>query len=129
MTPSVLDAQATALCLPYVPLVEQLRAVLADPQVRVPQRMVQVLPGGGSLFLMPAFDAQVAITKLITYTPGNAGTPRPTIQGDVAVFDVASGERRLLLDGPALTARRTAAVSLLAAQLLAPNTRGPLLVV
>ncbi len=129
MTPSVLDARATARCLPYGPLVEQLRAVLADPQVRVPQRMVQLLPGGGSLFLMPAFDAHVAITKLITYTPGNAGTPRPTIQGDVAVFDVASGERRLILDGPAVTARRTAAVSLLAAQLLAPNTQGPLLVV
>ncbi|MES2936318.1 MAG: delta(1)-pyrroline-2-carboxylate reductase family protein [Pseudomonadota bacterium] len=129
MTPSVLDAQATTRSLPYAPLVEQLRAVLADPAVRVPQRMVQVLPGGGALFLMPGFDAQLAITKLLTYTPGNAGTARPTIQGDVAVYDIASGERRLILDGPAVTARRTAAVSLLAAQLLAPNRDGPLLVV
>jgi 1-piperideine-2-carboxylate/1-pyrroline-2-carboxylate reductase [NAD(P)H] len=45
------------------------------------------------------------------------------------VFDVATGRRRLMLDGPTVTARRTAAVSLLAAQKLAPNTRGPMLVV
>ena len=53
----------------------------------------------------------------------------PTIQGDVVVFDVATGERKLILDGPTVTARRTAAVSLLAAQTLAPNTDGPLLIV
>jgi ornithine cyclodeaminase len=129
MTPSVLDAHATAQLLPYPELVEQLRAVLADDTVQVPQRAVHVLPGGGALFLMPAFDARTAITKLITYTPANAGTARPAIQGDVAVFDVPTGERRLLLHGPAVTARRTAAVSLLAAQLLAPNRAGPLLVV
>jgi 1-piperideine-2-carboxylate/1-pyrroline-2-carboxylate reductase [NAD(P)H] len=69
--------------------------------------------------------ARVAITKLITFTPANAGTGRATIQGDVVVFDVATGERRLILHGPTVTARRTAAVSLLAAQRLAPNLTGP----
>ena len=49
--------------------------------------------------------------------------------GDIEVFDVATGERLLVLDGPTVTARRTAAVSLLAAQCLAPNPDGPLLVV
>lgn len=52
-----------------------------------------------------------------------------TIQGDVVVFDVATGERTLILDGPTVTAYRTAAVSLPAAQLLAPNKQGPLLIV
>jgi 1-piperideine-2-carboxylate/1-pyrroline-2-carboxylate reductase [NAD(P)H] len=126
---TLLDAQATALRLPYVALVEQIREVLADPSAQVPDRLVQALPGGGSLFVMPALDAHIAIAKLITFTPGNAGTHRPTIQGDVVVFDVKSGERRLVLDGPTVTARRTAAVSLLAAQELAPNPQGPLLVV
>jgi len=78
---------------------------------------------------MPALDRRIAITKLISYTPANTGTSRPAIQGDVVVFDIATGERRLVLDGPTVTARRTAAVSLLAAQTLAPNPRGPLLVV
>jgi ornithine cyclodeaminase len=95
----------------------------------VPARLVQPLPGGGSLFVMPALDGNVAITKLITFTPANTGTARPAIQGDVIVFDAATGERALVLDGPTVTARRTAAVSLLAAQCLAPNPKGPLLVV
>ncbi|MBC7603961.1 MAG: NAD(P)-binding domain-containing protein, partial [Ramlibacter sp.] len=119
----------TARLLPYARLAAEIRALLADASVRVPERLVQPLPGGGSLFVMPAHDARIAMTKLITFTPGNAGTGRATIQGDVIVFDIATGERRLILDGPTVTARRTAAVSLLAAQLLAPNTDGPLLIV
>ena len=124
-----LDAAQTAARLPYAALVAQVRAVLADRSVSVPERLVQPLPGGGSLFVMPASDGRIAIAKLITFTPGNAGTPRPAIQGDVVVFDVATGARILVLDGPTVTARRTAAVSLLAAQWLAPNPAGPLLIV
>jgi 1-piperideine-2-carboxylate/1-pyrroline-2-carboxylate reductase [NAD(P)H] len=127
--PFFLDAQATARCLPWAALVRQLAEVLADPAVQVPDRLVQPLPGGGSLFVMPALDASIAITKLITFTPANAGSGRPAIQGDVVVFDTATGERRLVLDGPTVTARRTAAVSLLAAQKLAPQPQGPLLIV
>jgi 1-piperideine-2-carboxylate/1-pyrroline-2-carboxylate reductase [NAD(P)H] len=125
----LLDAPETAARLPYCALVAQLREVLADPCVTVPERLVQPLAGGGSLFVMPATDSRIAIAKLITFTPGNAGTARPAIQGDVVVFDVATGERTLILDGPTVTARRTAAVSLLAAQELAPNPAGPLLIV
>ncbi|WP_395687754.1 delta(1)-pyrroline-2-carboxylate reductase family protein [Caenimonas koreensis] len=119
----------TAQRLPYARLAAEIRTLLADDSVHVPERIVQPLPGGGSLFVMPAHDSRIAMTKLITFTPSNAGSARPTIQGDVVVFDIATGERRLVLDGPTVTARRTAAVSLLAAQLLAPNTEGPLLIV
>lgn len=129
MSPPLLDASATAARLPYPALVHALQAVLRDPAVQVPPRLVQPLPGGGSLFVMPALDGRIAITKLITFTPANAGTARPTIQGDVVVFDTATGERRLVLDGPTVTARRTAAVSLLAAQRLAAQPAGPLLIV
>ncbi|MEO7888008.1 MAG: delta(1)-pyrroline-2-carboxylate reductase family protein [Polaromonas sp.] len=129
MTPIVLDPAQTAARLPYPLLVSELAQLLQDSSVQVPLRVVQRLPGGGSLFVMPALDARTAITKLITFTPGNAAVGLPTIQGDVVVFDVATGRRRLVLDGPTVTARRTAAVSLLAAQRLAPNTRGPMLIV
>lgn len=125
----MLDARQTTRALPPQALVRSLQALLADPAVQVPERLVQPLPGGGSLFVMPALDGRIAITKLITYTPANAGTPRPAIQGDVVVFDVATGARTLVLDGPAVTAQRTAAVSLLAAQRLAPAPDGPLLIV
>ena len=125
----LLDAAATAARLPYPALVREIETLLRDDTVRVPPRLVQPLPAGGSLFVMPAHDARIAMTKLITFTPGNPAHGRPTIQGDVVVFDVETGERRLVLDGPTVTARRTAAVSLLAAQRLAPNPGGPLLVV
>lgn len=127
--PRLLDAPATAQVLPPAALAREIAALLSDPSVQVPERLVQTLPGGGSLFVMPALDGRIAITKLITFTPGNAGTGRPTIQGDVVVFDAQSGERVLVLDGPTVTAQRTAAVSLLAAQRLAPHAGGPLLIV
>lgn len=127
--PSVLDSTQTAAALPWGHLAAEIENLLLDAAVQVPARLVQPLPGGGSLFVMPALDEHVAITKLITFTPANAGTGRATIQGDVVVFDVATGERRLILHGPTVTARRTAAVSLLAAQRLAPNAQGPLLIV
>ena len=108
--------------------------LLTDDIVQVPQRPVQPLAGGGSLFVMPAMDQKVVITKPISFTPANAqkirgGQRRPTIQGDVVKCDIASAERRLILDGPTVTARRTAAVSLLAAQRLACCPQGPLLIV
>lgn len=124
-----LDALQTAVLLPWVDLVDEIVLLLQDGSVRVPPRLVQALGQGASLFVMPAADSRIAITKLITFTPANAGTCRPTIQGDVIVFDIATGQRHLVLDGPTVTARRTAAVSVLAAQRMAHNTLGPLLIV
>ena len=115
--------------MPYVLLAREIEALLQDPSVNVPPRIVQALHGGGSLFVMPAADARVAITKLISFIPTNAGRGLPTIQGDIVVFDVQTGQRIALLDGPIVTARRTAAVSLLAAQKLAPRRDGPMLIV
>ena len=129
MNQLVFSADQTTARLPYDALVREIALLLQDLSVHVPARLVQALPGGGSLFVMPALDKRIAITKLITFTPANAGTARATIQGDVIVFDIASGQRMFILDGPAVTARRTAAVSLLAAQRLAPNPNGTLLIV
>ena len=127
--PCVLDAAATAARLPWLALADEVERLLADPSVRIPPRLVEPLAGGASLFVMPAHDARIAAVKLITFTLQNAGSSRATIQGDLAVFDVATGSRSLLLDGPTVTARRTAAVSLAAARRLAPNPDGPLLIV
>jgi ornithine cyclodeaminase len=132
--PGALDAQATADILPWNALADEIAALLLSLRggshaINVPARIVMPLAQGGSLFCMPATDGQLAMTKLISFTPGNAQTARPTIQGDIVVFDVATGQRQLILDGPTVTARRTAAVSLLAARRLAPNPHGPLLIV
>ena len=126
---AILSPQQTAAALPYGLLAREIEALLQDASVLVPPRIVQALHGGGSLFVMPAADARVAITKLISFIPGNAQRGLPTIQGDIVVFDVQTGQRIALLDGPTVTARRTAAVSLLAAQKLAPRRDGALLIV
>ncbi len=125
----IYNAPRTAARLPYAALAEEITQMLQSGSVQVPERIVQSLAGGASLFVMPATDGRIAITKLISFTPANAAQGRATIQGDVIVFDVSTGERIAILDGTTVTARRTAAVSLLAAQRLAANTAGPLLIV
>ena len=126
---ATLDARQTAERLTWRALVDEIEALLRDDGVRIPERIVMPTAHGAVLFVMPGCDARVAMTKLITFTPTNGGSAMPTIQGDVTVFDVASGTRRLILDGPTVTARRTAAVSALGARWLAPDTAGPMLIV
>ncbi|WP_157271701.1 delta(1)-pyrroline-2-carboxylate reductase family protein [Azohydromonas aeria] len=129
MTAALLNPAETAARLPWSRLADCIEALLRDPSVSVPPRIVQPLAHGGSLFVMPAADARVAITKLITFVAGNAGRGLPAIQGDVVVFDARDGRRLAVLDGPTVTARRTAAVSLLVARRLAPRPQGPMLIV
>jgi 1-piperideine-2-carboxylate/1-pyrroline-2-carboxylate reductase [NAD(P)H] len=124
-----LNGAETAQLLPWNALAKELTALLEDPSVQVPPRIVMPLPSGGSLFCMPASDAEIAITKLITLTPGNVHSELPTIQGEITIFDIATGQRLLTIDDPTVTARRTAAVSLLAAQHFAPALSAPLLII
>jgi ornithine cyclodeaminase len=124
-----LNPQQTADALPYQLLAQEIELLLGDTSVVVPSRLVQRLSDQSSLFVMPASDAKLAITKLITWVADNPSRGLPAIQGEVMVFDVRDGRCLFLLDGPTVTAHRTAAVSLLAAQKLAPNTAGKLLLV
>src|SRR3989338_8465933 len=75
--PGTLDAAATAACLPWDVLATEIAALLRDSTVSVPSRTVLPLPQGGSLFVMPATDSRVAMTKLITLTPPPPPTPPP----------------------------------------------------
>lgn len=91
-----------------------------------PDRLAVPVPGG-VLLCMPAADGAMAVVKTITVHPGNRD--RPVIQGEVTVLDAATGERLGSLDGPTVTARRTAAVTLLAARRLAKEPGGPLVII
>lgn len=129
MNAMIFNAQDTAAALPYQPLADCIKELLQDASVMVPPRLVQPLFSGGSLFVMPASDQRLTITKLITFVADNPARHLPAIQGDVLVFDAVNGKRLCMLDGPTVTARRTAAVSLLAAQLLAHKPNGKMLIV
>jgi ornithine cyclodeaminase len=51
------------------------------------------------------------------------------VQAEVLVMDAATGKRLAIMNGEVVTGRRTSALSLLAAQRLALNPAGPLLVI
>lgn len=132
----ILDAAYTARALPWGPLTTALAATLSDEaagHVQAPDRWVLPVAPGTSWFLMPAWLApaagDLAAIKLITYAAANAQRGLPAILGDVLVMRASTGERLALLDGPTVTARRTAAVSLLAVQHLAAQPSGPLLII
>ena len=61
-----LNPQQTADALPYPLLAQEIERLLGDSSVVVPPRLVQRLSDQSSLFVMPASDAKLAITKLIT---------------------------------------------------------------
>jgi ornithine cyclodeaminase len=127
-----LDAATTAARLPYAALADAIAQVLRDARAgraQAPARLVMPVAGAGSLLLMPASNADIAITKMITVHPHNPANGLPAIHGEVVVMDARTGQRRLMLDGSTVTARRTAAVTLLAARLLAPEPAGDLLLV
>lgn len=127
-----LTAEETHDLLPYPALADYLLSMLADKKAGTayaPERVAMPLARGGTLLLMPATDGQFAVTKLVTVHPGNASAGLPSVQADVLVMDAATGKRLAMLDGGAVTARRTAALSLLAARLLAPRSSGSLLMV
>jgi 1-piperideine-2-carboxylate/1-pyrroline-2-carboxylate reductase [NAD(P)H] len=128
----ILDASQTAARLPYLELADSIREVAlteSSSGLQAPPRLVLPLSEGGVLLVMPASDREISITKLVTVHPENPGRGLPTIQGEVVVMNAKTGERLGLLDGSVVTARRTAALSMLAARELAPHQRGPLLVV
>lgn len=128
----ILDAQQTAARLGYADLADSIREIMIhrrDSGLDAPPRLTSGLPEGGTLLVMPATDEAIAITKLATVHPENAHHDLPTIQGEVIVMEAGTGTRLGLLEGSTVTARRTAALSLLAAQTLATEPEGPLLVV
>lgn len=90
------------------------------------------VPGGpdATLLLMPAWQAGRHIgVKVVTVFPGNAEKSLPSVMGAYFLIDARSGQPLALMDGPALTARRTAAASALAANYLARPDASRLLMV
>lgn len=122
----ILDANATLRALETAALVDALHAMLlrrSGGRTQAPDRLALALPGG-ALLVMPATDGEFAATKLVTVHADNPARGLPSLQGEVVLMRADTGERVLMLDGPSVTARRTAALSLLAMRLLAPHCAG-----
>ena len=68
---------------------------------------------------MPALGDGHALLKWVTSFPGNPARGLPTVTGLVLLSDAATGRLLALLDAAAVTALRTAAAGVLAAETLA----------
>ncbi|HYJ61870.1 MAG TPA: ornithine cyclodeaminase family protein, partial [Actinomycetota bacterium] len=83
----------------------------------------------GQLLIMPAAGEQGVGVKLVTLTSGNLDRGLPFVQGMYVLFDAATQTPEAVIDGTALTALRTGAVSGLATRWLARPDAAHLLVV
>lgn len=119
-----LDHAQTLAALPVEPLCREVNEVLAAVRAGAafcPVRTATPLPGGAVLLAMSAADAAFAVVKTVTVHPANPSTGLPAVQAHVSVVSAATGERLAELDGEAVTAARTAAVSLVALRHARPN--------
>ncbi|MFM0003318.1 delta(1)-pyrroline-2-carboxylate reductase family protein [Paraburkholderia dipogonis] len=124
-TTQTFDAAATTRLIPYAALVGALkRATIDYAQQRIasPERLVVPLNEDGIMLSMPATASDLAIHKLVNVCPGNGARGLPTIHGKVMAFDADSGETLFILDGPTVTGRRTAAISMLGVDTFAAGT-------
>ena len=124
----VYSADAVHRALPWRPLVEALSGAFAMG-AEVPVRHAHALDAQDTLLLMPAWNPSVLGTKIVTVMPRHAGTRVGTVQAIYVLLDRSTGEPLALLDGEALTLRRTAASSALAARHLARADAASLLIV
>ncbi|SAK49692.1 ornithine cyclodeaminase [Caballeronia catudaia] len=114
------DEARTARLVPYDRLVDTLAATMLDyaaGRIVSPERMVVPIEGGVMLS-MPASAPDLAMHKLVNVCARNGALGLPTIHGQVTAYDAVTGVPQFMLDGPTVTGRRTASVSMLAIRAL-----------
>jgi ornithine cyclodeaminase/alanine dehydrogenase-like protein (mu-crystallin family) len=110
--------------LPFSKAVELAREAyvkLANREAVNPERILLTVPGGASMFFMPAHvsgQATVSI-KIARVNPDNPGRSLPTVMSDILVYDSRSGVLLAEIPGESFTAIRTAASSAVATDVLA----------
>ncbi len=76
--------------------------------------------GVDTFLLMPCITDEYWVTKLVSFCPGNRSAGRPSIYGTVVLNDTKTGEPLAVMDGSAITAMRTAAVTAVGVRHLSP---------
>ena len=93
-----------------------------------PKVYVPAYPAG-DFRAMPAHGGGFALLKWISSFPGNPSRGLPTVMGTVLLSDASSGKLLALLDAASLTALRTGAAAVLAAETLGRPDPGTVSVV
>nr|WP_145546703.1 ornithine cyclodeaminase family protein [Variovorax boronicumulans] len=123
-----IDAGAVHAALPFPHLIATLRQAFAT-RCQVPLRHTHAVGDRFTSLIMPAWTARHYGVKVINIAPGNAALGLPGLHASYLLHDAATGVPLALLDGDAITARRTVAASALAASYLAREDAQRLLVV
>lgn len=126
---AVLDAAAVAAALPMPAAIDAVRAALLaglTPSADPARAVVPV--EHGQLLLMPAQWDRFVGVKVASVAPANPAAGLPRIQGGYLLLDGPTLTPVALLDGGALTAVRTAAVSAVAVDAIAEPDAASLLV-
>ncbi|SDD04936.1 bifunctional Delta(1)-pyrroline-2-carboxylate/Delta(1)-piperideine-2-carboxylate reductase [Paraburkholderia lycopersici] len=129
---AIYDAPATARLLDFGVLIDALADAAQEHdagRIHAPVRTGVPLRDNGVMLSMPASADDIAIHKLVSVCPANAARGMPTIFGAVTVCNGATGQPEFILDGPTVTGRRTAALSMLGVRVLHPGTPRAFLVI
>jgi ornithine cyclodeaminase/alanine dehydrogenase-like protein (mu-crystallin family) len=110
--------------LPFSKAVELIReayVTLANREAVNPERILLTVPGGASMFFMPAhvFGQRTVSIKIARVNPENSARPLPTVMSDILVYDSRTGVLLAEIPSESLTAIRTAASSAVATDVLA----------
>ena len=135
----LIGADAVRAALPYDALIEALRGAFAR-DITVPLRHRHEIDDGHALLLMPAWQGRApegtknagvrkAGVKIVGVVPRNGQRGLPAVSSTYLLVDGETGEHLAVIDGGALTARRTVAASALAGDFLARREARTLLIV
>jgi ornithine cyclodeaminase len=121
-----IPADELAALVPMATAIDTLQTAFASAHEGPPRTQLSV--PDGDLLLMPASSPAGVGVKLVTVTPDNALRDLPLVQGVYVLFAPSTQEPVAVIDGAALTALRTAAVSGLATRHLARDDSSHLVV-
>ena len=126
----IADQTLVTELLPMAEAIEVMRDALRrldDPDTLMPLRSMVALPGGERVLgLMPSYLGglgALGVKVIAAFPAANFGSEYDSHQGVVLVFDDERGLLRAIVDATSITAIRTAAVSGVATDLLAPPAR------
>ncbi len=118
---AVFDGRLVEEAVPPARAVEAVRdafVAYARGEWTMPPKVYVTNYPAGDFRAMPALGGGHALLKWVTSFPGNPARGLPTVTGLVVVSDAETGELRAVLDAAAVTALRTGAAAVLAAETL-----------